>query len=41
MPAPSSLAGAKGSVLRNRYYVSAVWYPRGLTVALILPKPTG
>lgn len=36
-----NLGGAKGTVLRNRYYVSAVWYPRGLTVALILPKPTG
>jgi mannosyltransferase len=36
-----NLGGAKGSVLRNQYYVSAVWYPRGLTVALILPKPTG
>ena len=36
-----NLAGAKGAVLRDRYYVSAVWYPRGLTVALILPKPTG
>jgi mannosyltransferase len=35
------LGGTKGSVLRNGYYVSAVWYPRGLTVALVLPKPTG
>ena len=35
------LGSAKGSALRNRYYVSSVWYPRGLTVALLLPKPTG
>ena len=36
-----TLGGAKGTVLRNQYYVSSVWYPRGLTVALVLPKPTG
>jgi len=36
-----NLGGAKGAVLNSRYYVSRVWYPRGLTVALALPKPTG
>ncbi|MFL6130099.1 MAG: glycosyltransferase family 39 protein [Mycobacteriales bacterium] len=34
------LGGTKGAVLGSRYYVSAVWYPRGLTVALVLLKPT-
>jgi mannosyltransferase len=36
-----NLGGTKGTVLRNGYYVSSAWYPRGLTVALVLPKPTG
>ena len=36
-----NLGGTKAAVLRNGYYVSSVWYPRGLTVALALPKPTG
>lgn len=35
------LDGAKGAVLRSRYYVSEVWRPRGITIALALPKPTG
>jgi mannosyltransferase len=35
------LGGAKGAVLRSRYYVSEVWRPRGITIALALPKPTG
>jgi mannosyltransferase len=36
-----NLGGTKGAVLGSRYYVSRVWYPTGLTVALALPKPTG
>jgi mannosyltransferase len=35
------LGGTKGAVLRSGYYVSRVWYPHGLTVALVLSKPTG
>jgi mannosyltransferase len=35
------LGGTKGAVLRSRYYVSRVWYPQGLTVALAIAKPTG
>jgi mannosyltransferase len=35
------LGGTKGAVFRSRYYVSRVWYPQNLTVALALPKPTG
>jgi mannosyltransferase len=35
------LGGTKGVVVGSRYYVSQVWYPHGLTVALALPKPTG
>ena len=35
------LGGTKAAVVRSRYYVSRVWYPQGLTVALALPKPTG
>jgi mannosyltransferase len=35
------LGGTKGAVVGTRYYVSQVWYPHGLTVALALPKPTG
>jgi hypothetical protein len=34
------LGGTKGTVLPSRYYVSQVWYPQGLTVALALAKPT-
>ena len=36
-----NLGGTKGAALRNGYYVSSVWNPTGLTVALALPKPTG
>jgi mannosyltransferase len=36
-----NLGGTKGPVLRSRYYVARVWYPRGLTLALALPKPSG
>jgi mannosyltransferase len=35
------LGGTKGAVFRSRYYVSRVWYPQGLTVALAIAKPTG
>jgi mannosyltransferase len=35
------LGGTKAAVVRSRYYVSRVWYPQGLTVALALLKPTG
>jgi mannosyltransferase len=35
------LGGTKAEVVRSRYYVSRVWYPQGLTVALALLKPTG
>ena len=34
------LGGTKGAVFRSRYYVSRVWYPQGLTVALAIAKPT-
>jgi mannosyltransferase len=37
----ANLGGTKQSVIGHLYYASQVWYPKGLTVALMMLKPTG